>query len=62
VPGSKLSVRLGDHDLDTADADSDGRVETSVFVPKMLPGFYELSVTDDSGRRATYRLLVTDEL
>jgi len=62
VPRSKLYVRLGDHDLDPADADGDGRIETSVFVPKMLPGYYELSVTDDSGRRATYRLLVTDEL
>ena len=62
VPRSKLYLRLGDHDLDPADADEDGRIETSIFVPKMLPGFYELSVTDESGRRATYRLLVTDEL
>lgn len=62
VPRSKLYLRLGDHDLDPADADDDGRIETSVFVPKMLPGYYDLSVTDDSGRRATYRLLVTDEL
>jgi len=62
VPRSKLSLRLGDHDLDPADADADGRIETSIFVPKILPGIYELSVTDDSGRRATYRLSVTDEL
>jgi hypothetical protein len=62
APGSKLYLRLGDHDLDPADADDEGRIETSIFVPKMSPGIYELSVTDDSGRRATYRLLVTDEL
>lgn len=62
MPRSKLFLRLGDHDLDPADADDDGRIETSIFVPKILPGIYELSVTDASGRRATYRLLVTDEL
>lgn len=62
VPRSKLSVRLGDQDLETVDSDDDGRVETSVFIPKMLPGIHELSVADGSGRRATYRLLVTDEL
>src|SRR2546423_2686970 len=62
VRRSKLYVRLGDQDLDPAEADGEGRIETSMFVPKMLPGIYELSVTDDSGRRATYRLLVTDEL
>lgn len=62
VPRSKLSLRLGEHDLEPAEADGEGRIETSTFVPKMLPGIYDLSVTDDSGRRATYRLLVTDEL
>ena len=62
VPRSKLYLRLGDQDLDPADADDQGRIETSIFIPKMLPGIYDLSVTDDSGRRATYRLLVTDEL
>jgi hypothetical protein len=62
VPGSKLYLRLGEQELDPSEADGDGRIETSIFVPKMLPGIYDLSVTDDSGRRATYRLLVTDEL
>ena len=62
VPRSKLYLRLGEQDLDPADADDEGRIETSIFIPKMLPGIYDLSVTDDSGRRATYRLLVTDEL
>jgi len=62
VPRSKLSLRLGDQDLDPSEADDEGRIETSIFVPKMLPGIYDLSVTDDSGRRATYRLQVTDEL
>jgi len=62
VPRSKLYLRLGEQGIDQAKADDEGRIETSIFIPKMLPGIYDLSVTDDSGRRATYRLLVTDEL
>jgi hypothetical protein len=62
VPRSKLYLSLGEQDLDPAEADGEGRIETSIFIPKMLPGIYDLSVTDDSGRRATYRLRVTDEL
>ena len=62
VPRSKLYLRLGDQDLDQSNADDEGRIETSIFIPKVLPGIYDLSATDDSGRRATYRLLVTDEL
>jgi hypothetical protein len=62
VPRSKLYLRLGEQDLDPAEADGEGRIETSIFIPKMLPGIYDLSVTDESGRRATYPLRVTDEL
>ena len=61
-PGSSLALRLAGQDLDSATADGDGRIETGIFVPKMLPGFYELLVTDDAGHRAGFRLMVTDEL
>ena len=62
APGSMLTLRVADQVVDTATADADGHIEKSFAVPKLQPGFYVLSVTDSRGRRASYRLMVTDEL
>jgi len=62
APRSTLTFRIDGQLVDTAESDDAGRCETGIFVPKLEPGIYELSVTDGSGRKATYRLVVTDEL
>ena len=62
TPRSTVTVRIAGQEVDTAESDEGGRVEKGIFVPRLQPGFYELSVTDGTGRRATYRLMVTDEL
>ena len=61
-PRSTVTLRIAGQLVDTGQSDEGGRVEKGIFVPKLPPGFYELSVTDGTGRSATYRLMVTDEL
>jgi hypothetical protein len=62
TPRAKIEVRVSGQLVESAEADGDGRVEVGIFVPKLQPGVYEISVSDTAGRRATSRLVVTDEL
>ena len=62
APGSDVTVRFAGGDVAHARADDRGGLETSFFVPRVVPGPYEVSATDAIGRRATTRVVVTDEL
>jgi hypothetical protein len=62
APRSEISLNIAGARVDAATADDAGRVEASIFVPKLQPGLYELTVIDSAGHRATTTLVVTDEL